>query len=78
MIGRQMRGFEIDPFAAWLTQVWLEIALADLLAKAGQSLPDIVHVCDALNQEPNDQRFDLVIGNPPRSRIAYSGATPSI
>ena len=29
-ISERLRGFEIDPFAAWLSQTFLEIALADL------------------------------------------------
>jgi adenine-specific DNA-methyltransferase len=65
-------GFEIDPFAAWLTQTWLEIALADLLAATGTRLPPLVQVCDTLNQEPNGTLYDLVIGNPPYGRVALS------
>ena len=50
-ITNQLRGFEIDPFAAWLTQTWLEFALHDLLAAAGAHLPELVLVCDTLAQQ---------------------------
>jgi adenine-specific DNA-methyltransferase len=68
----RLRGFEIDPFAAWLTQTWLEIALADLLAATGTRLPPLVQVRDTLNQEPNGTAYDLVIGNPPYGRVALT------
>ena len=71
-ITRRLRGFEIDPFAAWLTQTWLEIALADLIAVAGKRLPPLVQVCDTLMQEPQDSFYDLVIGNPPYGRVSLS------
>jgi adenine-specific DNA-methyltransferase len=71
-IESRLRGFEIDPFAAWLTQAWLEIGLADLLAMVGARLPNLVRVCDTLAQEPADALFDLVIGNPPYGRVALT------
>lgn len=71
-ITRRLRGFEIDPFAAWLTQTWLEIALADLLAAADKRLPPLVQVCDTMMQVPRDRFYDLVIGNPPYGRVTLS------
>ena len=68
----QLRGFEIDPFAAWLTQTWLEIVLADLLAATGARLPQLVQVCDTLAQEPAGALFNLVIGNPPYGRVTLT------
>lgn len=73
-ITTRLQGFEIDPFAAWLTQTWLEIAFADLRAATGKELPPLVQVCDTLEQEPNGKFFDLVIGNPPYGRVSL---TPS-
>lgn len=67
-IGSRLHGFEIDPFAAWMSQAFLEIALADVCKSAGRRLPQLVTVCDSLAQEP-DNDFDLVIGNPPYGRI---------
>jgi adenine-specific DNA-methyltransferase len=71
-IGRQLRGFEIDPFAAWMTQAWLEIAFADVAKAADQPFPGVVTVCDSLEQIPKSTRYDLVVGNPPYGRTALS------
>ena len=71
-ITEQIYGYEIDPFAAWLTQTWLEIGLQDLLVETGSRLPRIVRVCDALTQDMPSQPFDLVVGNPPYGRITLS------
>lgn len=68
-LGMRLRGFEIDPFAAWLTQAWLEIAFADLLTGP---LPQLVHVCDTLSQQPTELLYDLVIGNPPYGRVSLA------
>jgi adenine-specific DNA-methyltransferase len=70
-ISNQIRGFEIDPFAAWLTQAWLEIALADLIKETGTTLPKVVQVCNTLDQQPRDV-YDLVIGNPPYGRLTLT------
>jgi len=68
----RLRGFDIDPFAAWMTQVWLELALHDLLAAAGKRLPPLVHICDTLKQQSNGALFDLVVGNPPYGRVSLT------
>src|SRR5712691_12519317 len=69
-ITERLCGFEIDPFAAWLTQTWLELALSDLLASCGSRLPEVVQVCDALTQQHDTALYDLVVGNPPYGRIS--------
>jgi adenine-specific DNA-methyltransferase len=71
-ITSRLTGFEIDPFAAWLTQTWLEIALSDLMTITGRRLPQLVKVCDSLDQEPTGEPFDLVIGNPPYGRVSLT------
>ena len=71
-IENRLRGYEIDPFAAWMSQVFLDVTLAELCLKAGRPLNSLVRVCDALEQEPGAERFDLVIGNPPYGRITLS------
>lgn len=69
-LATHLRGFEIDPFAAWLTQIWLETIFADETAAAGVPFPAIVTVGDSLDQTPNAKDgYDLVIGNPPYGRI---------
>src|SRR5579872_1406320 len=69
-----LQGFEIDPFAAWLTHVWLEISFASELRATGRRFPAIVEVCDSLDRIPtkDNNLFDLVIGNPPYGRMKLS------
>lgn len=67
-LGSHLKGFEIDPFAAWLTQVWLEISFSTERANSGLPFPKVVTVCDSLQQQPTES-FDLVIGNPPYGRL---------
>jgi adenine-specific DNA-methyltransferase len=71
-ISSRLRGFEIDPFAAWMSQAFLQIALIDICRAADRPLPRLVAVCDTLEQEPEGEGFDLVIGNPPYGRIGLS------
>ena len=67
-IQRRLHGFEFDPFAAWMSQVFLDVTLSDLCHAAETRLRSVVHVCDSLAQTPEDDGFDLVIGNPPYGR----------
>ena len=71
-IQRRLRGFELDPFAAWLSQVFLEVTLDDLCHEAGTRLRRLVRVCDSLEQAPRGTGFDLVVGNPPYGRVRLS------
>ena len=68
-IGRRLAGFEVDPFAAWMSQVFLEATLGDLCGGAGTRLPAMVRVCDSLEQTLAVEGFDLVVGNPPYGRV---------
>ena len=64
----RLQGLELDSFAAWLSQVLLDATLLDTCLDAGR-LPDpVVTVCDALEADPGDLGFDLVVGNPPYGR----------
>jgi len=72
-ISGRLRGFEIDPFAAWMSQVFLEITMSRVCYAAGQPLPALVTVCDSLEQKPA-ANFDLVIGNPPYGRLKLKPA----
>lgn len=72
-IETHLTGVEIDPFSAWISQVFIEIMLQGEINKAGRRLKSIVKVCDSLNATPKDDKsFDLVIGNPPYGRIKLS------
>lgn len=69
-IQANLRGWEIDPFAGWLSQVFVEVAIKDVLEQTGKSLKPIVTICNSLNNSVSDaQKFDLVIGNPPFGKI---------
>lgn len=68
-IANRLRGFEIDPFAAWLSQVTLDAVMLPVCRKAGQRLPVVVSIGDTLKRTPPSERFDLVIGNPPYGRV---------
>jgi len=68
-IAARLRGYEIDPFGAWLSQVSLEAVLLPVCRDANCSSPVLVRVCDSLKRRPPRERFDLVIGNPPYGRV---------
>lgn len=68
-IGTRLRGYEADPFGAWLSQVALDVVLLPLSRQTGCRLPVVVTVCDSLRESPPRARFDLVIGNPPYGRV---------
>ncbi len=70
LISHRLRGFEIDPFAAWMSQVLVEIALLQTCIAAKTRLPVIVKVCDTLEELPTKgNEVDLIIGNPPYKKI---------
>ena len=71
-IQRRLCGFELDPFAAWMSQVFVEVALDDLCHEAGTQLRPLVLVCDSLEQTPRGRGYDLVVGNPPYGRVKLS------
>jgi adenine-specific DNA-methyltransferase len=68
-IAARLRGYEIDPFAAWFSQIALDMALAPICRAAGGEAPVLIEVCDSLRREAPREGFDLVIGNPPYGRI---------
>jgi adenine-specific DNA-methyltransferase len=67
-ISARIRGYEIDPFAAWMGQVFIEATILPVLALA-HGRPECITVCDSLKAE-NNSYFDLVIGNPPFGRVS--------
>jgi adenine-specific DNA-methyltransferase len=71
-LSTHLRGFELDPFSAWMSQVLLEAALLGLCRASGRRLPRVVTVCDSLTAEPDGRQVDLVIGNPPYGRVALT------
>jgi adenine-specific DNA-methyltransferase len=77
-IAARLRGYEIDPFAAWLSQVTLEAMLLPAIQDSGQHLPLLVRVCDSLRDSSTHERFDLVIGNPPYGRVTLDARDRAI
>ena len=53
----RLRGAEIDPFSAWMSQTLLEVALFDLCHVLGRRLPQLITVCDSLQHEFGDEEF---------------------
>lgn len=71
-VAGRVRGFEIDPVAAWMSQVFLEATLLPTCRFVGRRLPRVVDVCDSLTEPPRDNPYDLVIGNPPYGRVTLT------
>lgn len=67
-IANRLRGYEIDPFGAWLAQVTLDVLLLPVYSATGYKTPCLVTLCDSLRKNPGRDGFDLVIGNPPYAR----------
>ena len=74
-IAARLRGYELDPFGAWLSQVALDAAMLPVSRAANRRLPVLVAVCDSLCRSPSRERFDLVIGNPPYGRVTLPSTT---
>jgi adenine-specific DNA-methyltransferase len=72
MISGRVRGLEIDPFAAWASQVFLEAAVLDVCQEAGERLANVVEICNSLLTEAARGEYDLVIGNPPYGRVTLT------
>src|SRR5579859_1920071 len=68
-ISARIRGFEIDPFSAWMGQVFIEAAIMPVIVAANRKPADLITVCDSLKVETREC-FDLVIGNPPFGRVS--------
>ncbi len=73
-IQHRLHGFELDAFAGWMSQVFVDVTLDALYDDAGKRLDPIVQVTDAMEREPTPERFDLVVGNPPYGRVRLTPA----
>jgi adenine-specific DNA-methyltransferase len=71
-IADHVRGYEIDVFGAWMSQVMLEATLYDLCVAAERRLPKVVETADALKFHEPVSNFDVVIGNPPYGRVTLA------
>ena len=68
----RLRGFELDPFAAWMSRVFLDVTLGKACREAGTRPTSVVRVCNSLEQNPDGEGFGLVVGNPPYGRVTLS------
>ena len=74
-IAARVRGYDMDPFGAWLAQTVAHFAVHDLETEAGRRLAKIVHVRDSLDVCAEDRgAFDLVSSNVPFGRVTLSPA----
>lgn len=65
-----LAGIEIDPFAAWMTQSFLQLLVYPLSERAGRGLRVPIRREDALRMDCTcEPSFGLVIGNPPYGRV---------
>jgi adenine-specific DNA-methyltransferase len=72
-IETHLKGYELDYFAAWLTQVFLEVVLKDVITAAKRRMQNVVTVCNTLDYPfSHREKFDLVIGNPPYGKVGLS------
>lgn len=67
----RLQGMELDPRAAALAQVSLEVVLTDTFKAAGEAFPAFIRVCDTLETPPK-ATYDLVVGNPPYGRVTLT------
>lgn len=67
-LSARLRGFELDPFTAWMAQVFVEAEALPFIVASGRRPASIVTVCDSLSITKT-KGFDLVVGNPPFGRL---------
>jgi adenine-specific DNA-methyltransferase len=69
-IASRLRGWELDPFAAWLAQLATEAVLLPHVVASGRRLRPVVAVADALAVFPaSRESWGLVVGNPPFGKV---------
>jgi len=69
-IAVRLQGWELDPFAAWISTVFLVSELRPILGSAHHRLNRIAKVRDSLADPPAEYDFDLVVGNPPFGKVS--------
>jgi adenine-specific DNA-methyltransferase len=69
-LASRLKGYEIDPFAAWMSQTFLDALVSSALGVSAEELV-AVEIGDSLARLDGPE-YDLVIGNPPYGRCALS------
>jgi adenine-specific DNA-methyltransferase len=69
-IASRLKGWDLDPFAAWLAQLSIEAVLLPQIIASGRRLRPVVEVTDALAAfAASVDGWDMVVGNPPFGKI---------
>jgi adenine-specific DNA-methyltransferase len=69
-LSSRLRGWDLDPFAVWLTNLAVEVLVLPLVVASGRRLAPVAEVRDALGPfEDVAGTFDLVMGNPPFGKV---------
>jgi adenine-specific DNA-methyltransferase len=68
-LATRLRGYEIDPFAAWMSAVFLDATLNEEFGFAGDESFAPIEVCDSLMRGEAEPEFDLIVANPPYGRV---------
>lgn len=73
-LNARLHGFELDAFAAWFAEVFIEVAALDVVVGSGRRIGKIIDVRDSLDVPIQEGRFDLVVGNPPFGKVRLPAA----
>lgn len=69
-IESHLAGIEIDRFAAWLTQVLLDILVYPEAVKAGKRLKSIIKIRDTIKYVTRSRnKYNVIVGNPPFGKV---------
>ena len=71
-LGARLAGYEIDPFTAWMSAVFLDATLNEELGTAGGNGFAPIEVCDSLTRGMEEADFDAIVGNPPYGRVSLA------
>ena len=74
-VGARLKGWDIDPAAAWLAQNMIDAALLPSTRRCGIPAPRIIEVRDSLHSGASvaaAEAPDVIIGNPPYGTIRLS------
>ena len=69
-IENNLVGYEVDAFSAWLSQTFLEVALNKICKTENRKIKSVIKICNTLEELPTNEKFDLIIGNPPFGKIS--------
>lgn len=70
---RNLKGIDIDPIGAWLSEQLLRKYLNNLYPDYAINIDPIVECRDTLSLEATEQ-YDLVVGNPPYGKVSLNNA----